>query len=79
MICAGNPNCTVRLKDAPAMPYPFFADPPYNLSNDGFTCHAGRAVSVNKGGWDRSEGIEVDFEFHHREISIGAAARQKWF
>ena len=33
-----------------------FADPPYNLSNDGFTCHAGRAVSVNKG-----EGIKVVF------------------
>jgi len=26
-----------------------FADPPYNLSNSGFTVHAGRMVSVNKG------------------------------
>ena len=25
-----------------------FADPPYFLSNDGITCHAGRMVSVNK-------------------------------
>lgn len=25
-----------------------FADPPYNLSNGGFTVHAGRMVSVNK-------------------------------
>jgi tRNA1(Val) A37 N6-methylase TrmN6 len=41
-----------------------FADPPYNLSNDGFTCHGGRAVSVNKGDWDRSQGIQQDFEFH---------------
>lgn len=41
-----------------------FADPPYNLSNDGFTCHAGKAVSVNKGEWDRSQGIEGDFGFH---------------
>ncbi len=41
-----------------------FADPPYNLSNDGFTCHAGRAVSVNKGEWDRSKGLEKDFEFN---------------
>jgi site-specific DNA-methyltransferase (adenine-specific) len=41
-----------------------FADPPYNLSNGGFTCHAGRAVSVNKGDWDKSQGIELDFEFH---------------
>jgi site-specific DNA-methyltransferase (adenine-specific) len=33
-----------------------FADPPYFLSNDGITCHAGRMVSVNKGAWDRSKG-----------------------
>lgn len=41
-----------------------FADPPYNLSNGGFTCHAGRAVSVNKGKWDISNGLEKDSEFH---------------
>ncbi len=41
-----------------------FADPPYNLSNDGITCHAGKMVSVNKGKWDKSNGIEADFEFH---------------
>ena len=34
-----------------------FADPPYNLSNDGYTVHAGKRVSVNKGDWDRSEGV----------------------
>ena len=45
-----------------------FADPPYNLSNDGFTCHAGKRVSVNKGGWDKSQGIEKDFEFHFNWI-----------
>ncbi len=45
-----------------------FADPPYNLSNDGFTCHAGRRVSVNKGQWDKSQGIEKDFEFHYQWI-----------
>jgi site-specific DNA-methyltransferase (adenine-specific) len=41
-----------------------FADPPYNLSNDGFTCHAGKRVSVNKGKWDRSRGVEEDSCFH---------------
>jgi site-specific DNA-methyltransferase (adenine-specific) len=41
-----------------------FADPPYNLSNDGFTLHAGKRVSVNKGKWDKSQGAEMDFEFH---------------
>ncbi|MBN1795742.1 MAG: site-specific DNA-methyltransferase [Sedimentisphaerales bacterium] len=42
-----------------------FADPPYNLSNGGFTCHAGKRVSVNKGKWDKSKGIEEDFQFHY--------------
>jgi site-specific DNA-methyltransferase (adenine-specific) len=46
-----------------------FADPPYNLSNDGFTCHAGKRVSVNKGKWDKSQGIELDLEFHESWIS----------
>jgi len=41
-----------------------FADPPYNLSNGGFTVHAGRRVSVNKGEWDVSRGLKKDFEFH---------------
>lgn len=41
-----------------------FADPPYNLSNGGFTCHAGKRVSVHKGDWDISRGTEKDFEFH---------------
>lgn len=45
-----------------------FADPPYNLSNDGFTCHAGKRVSVNKGKWDKSKGIEEDFNFHYSWI-----------
>ncbi len=45
-----------------------FADPPYNLSNDGFTVHAGRRVSVNKGQWDKSLGVAADFEFHIRWI-----------
>jgi len=40
-----------------------FADPPYFLSNDGITCHAGKMVSVNKGKWDKSKGPEADHEF----------------
>ena len=43
-----------------------FADPPYFLSNDGITCHAGRMVSVNKGTWDRRESIEQMHEFNRR-------------
>ncbi len=34
-----------------------FADPPYNLSNGGFSIHAGKRVSVNKGSWDKSSGL----------------------
>ncbi len=45
-----------------------FADPPYNLSNDGFTCYAGKRVSVNKGKWDKSQGIDSDLEFHYSWI-----------
>jgi len=41
-----------------------FADPPYNLSNGGFTCQSGKRASVNKGSWDSSSGIEQDFQFH---------------
>lgn len=40
-----------------------FADPPYFLSNNGITCQSGRMVSVNKGKWDESGGLESDFEF----------------
>lgn len=40
-----------------------FADPPYFLSNGGFTCHAGRKVSVNKGNWDVSKGKEETYLF----------------
>ncbi|OGI64867.1 DNA methylase N-4 [Candidatus Nomurabacteria bacterium RIFCSPLOWO2_02_FULL_40_10] len=43
-----------------------FADPPYNLSNGGFTVHAGRMVSVNKGIWDISNGFENDYAFHYK-------------
>jgi site-specific DNA-methyltransferase (adenine-specific) len=45
-----------------------FSDPPYNLSNDGFTCHAGKRVNVNKGKWDKSQGVEADFDFHYKWI-----------
>jgi len=46
-----------------------FADPPYNLSNGGVTCYAGKMVSVNKGKWDKSKGFEADLEFHEKWIS----------
>ncbi|MCD5384959.1 MAG: hypothetical protein LRZ94_01430 [Candidatus Pacebacteria bacterium] len=42
-----------------------FADPPYNLSNGGFSVHAGKRVSVNKGDWDKSNGLKKDFELNY--------------
>lgn len=41
-----------------------FADPPYFLSNGGITCYAGKMVSVNKGAWDVSQGIEENHKFN---------------
>lgn len=35
-----------------------FADPPYFLSNGGFSVHSGKQVSVNKGDWDKSQGLK---------------------
>jgi site-specific DNA-methyltransferase (adenine-specific) len=35
-----------------------FADPPYFLSNDGFSVQSGQPVSVNKGEWDKSKGYD---------------------
>ncbi|MDI6757691.1 MAG: site-specific DNA-methyltransferase, partial [Endomicrobiia bacterium] len=46
-----------------------FADPPYNLSNGGITCYAGRMVSVNKGNWDKSRGFAADLSFQESWIS----------
>src|SRR5690606_23368561 len=34
------------------------------LSNGGSSCQAGRRVSVNKGGWDASQGVVADHEFN---------------
>ena len=41
-----------------------FVDPPYFLSNNGFTCQNGAMVSVNKGQWDKSKGLFADLEFY---------------
>ena len=40
-----------------------FADPPYFLSNGGFTCKGGKRAPVGKGGWDASRGVEADHAF----------------
>lgn len=64
-------NCLDILKELPENSIDMvFADPPYLLSNGGFTVHAGRRVSVNKGEWDKSNGLEKDFGFHFEWIKL---------
>ena len=46
-----------------------FADPPYMLSNNGFTCQNGKMANVNKGKWDKSNGFKEDTIFHNEWIS----------
>ena len=41
-----------------------WTDPPYLLSNGGITCVAGKMVSVDKGDWDKSRGIDADYQFN---------------
>jgi len=45
-------------------------DPPYFLSNDGMSCQAGKAVSVNKGGWDKSMGAEGNHKFNRSWLAL---------
>lgn len=45
-----------------------FNDPPYFLSNDGFTCVGGEYASVNKGDWDKSSGFIEDCKFYNNYI-----------
>ena len=46
-----------------------FADPPYRLSNNGFSVQSGKKVSVNKGVWDKSQGYEKDYLFDREWLS----------
>lgn len=55
-----NPNCVDMI----------FADPPYFLSNNGITCSGGKAVSVNKGDWDKSVSLEEKHNFNRKWIGL---------
>lgn len=64
-----NSDCLNILKQLPENSVDMiFADPPYFLSNGGFTVHAGKMVSVDKGQWDVSNGLKKDFDFHLKWI-----------
>ena len=47
-----------------------FADPPYFLSNGGFSVHAGKCVSVDKGAWDKSQGVAADAAFNRQWLAL---------
>ena len=47
-----------------------FADPPYFLSNGGISLQSGKVVSVNKGDWDKSNGLEEDTQFYIDWITV---------
>ncbi|MCX7649076.1 MAG: site-specific DNA-methyltransferase [Flavobacteriales bacterium] len=46
-----------------------FSDPPYFLSNGGITCNSGKMVKVDKGTWDKSQGIENNHSFNINWLS----------
>lgn len=47
-----------------------FADPPYFLSNGGFSCHAGKVVCVDKGEWDKGRSTETIMAFNRTWLSL---------
>ena len=63
-------NCLEVIKQFPDNSVDMiFADPPYMLSNGGFSVQSGRRVCVNKGQWDKSNGFDEDFKFQNEWIS----------
>ena len=47
-----------------------FADPPYFLSNNGFSVKSGKRVSVNKGDWDKGTNFEEKHNFNREWLKL---------
>ena len=47
-----------------------FADPPYFLSNNGFSNSGGKMVSVNKGEWDKISSLSEKHAFNRNWINL---------
>lgn len=47
-----------------------FADPPYFLSNNGISIQSGKIVSVNKGNWDKPQGLEHVNNFNYKWLKL---------
>ena len=57
-------DCRIVVRSLPVGGFDMvFADPPYFLSNGGFSVQSGERVSVDKGEWDKSNGVESDTQF----------------
>lgn len=69
MLLLGDTFSVLR-KIVPASVDMVFADPPYFLSNDGITCHAGQMVSVNKGDWDKLSSLVEKHQFNRKWIRL---------
>ena len=63
-------NCIELLKSFDFKFDMIFADPPYHLSNGGISVQSGKMVSVNKGNWDKSGGVEEDYLFDKEWLSV---------
>jgi site-specific DNA-methyltransferase (adenine-specific) len=71
-------DCIKQMRKLPAQSVDMiFADPPYNLSNDGITVKSGKMVSVNKADWDISSGVELDYKFHRKWIKAAQRLLKK--
>ncbi|CCF81958.1 TYPE II DNA MODIFICATION ENZYME (METHYLTRANSFERASE) [Helicobacter bizzozeronii CCUG 35545] len=57
-------DCNTILKQMPERFDFIFADPPYFLSNGGLSIQSGEIVSVDKGHWDQSKGLESMHAFN---------------
>lgn len=65
-----NDDCFKVLSELPEESFDMiFADPPYMLST-GTSCQNGKLTKINKGKWDKSNGIERDFEFHKQWLTL---------
>lgn len=47
-----------------------FAYPRYFLSNNGLSIQSGKIVSINKGKWDKSEGLEYINDFNRKWLTL---------
>lgn len=68
VLCAGDALQLIRKVPSDSVDC-IWTDPPYLLSNGGMTCVAGRMVKVDKGAWDRSNGLSEDHQFNCEWIS----------